>query len=210
MPVPVPVTGEVLAEQARDMVSGGRQGIIHGGRDEHLYDREPRIIGATGIEIGVLQVLHGRTDDDPEAVVICSLDPPTASEVRQFRQRHVHAQDRRLGARGTYATQELIAKVCVTNKIQIKVLRRGIGCDRATSARRTVGKHDAGCASILHNHFGHLGLRLDIHSQRKRFRQHRLADRAHPANRVAPRAADPVELAQRVMQEAVGGAGSVG
>ena len=133
-------------------------------------------------------------------MVVPGPDARTTSEVRQFGERHVHAQGRRLGARGADATQELVSKVRITNKIKVEVFRRGIGSNRATSVRRAVGKHNADSAATLHHHVDNFGLRLDIDSQRQRFCQHRLADRAHAAKRVAPCAAYPVEFTERVVQ----------
>ena len=60
----------VLHEQARDVLARGRQRRIERRGDQHLDDRLARPAGHARIEIGALQIVERRPDDDAGAVVV--------------------------------------------------------------------------------------------------------------------------------------------
>ena len=62
--VPLPVPRKVLAEEARDVVVGRCQGVVHRRRDQHLDDRRVRPTALACIEVGLLQVAQCWADDD--------------------------------------------------------------------------------------------------------------------------------------------------
>ena len=72
--VPAPAAGQlrrgVLHEQARHMPAGRRQRGIERGRDQHLHHRLLRPAMGAGVQIGALQVVERRADDDARAVVV--------------------------------------------------------------------------------------------------------------------------------------------
>ena len=99
--VPAAAVGQmrrhVLHEQARDVLARRRQRGVQRRGDQHLHHRLARPAVHARIEIGALQVVERRADDDAGAVVVLRVACPGGREIRQLGQRHVHAE--RAGAR---------------------------------------------------------------------------------------------------------------
>ncbi len=80
---------------------------------------------------------------------------------------------------------------------------------RARSAR-AVGEHDAGSAVALDDDLAHRRIHVDPDAMRAGGLGHRLRDRTHAAEGMAPRALPAVHLTEYVVQQHIGGAGRVG
>ena len=96
--IPVAVARKVLAEETRDVLAPRRQRVVHGRWDQHLDDRRTREGTAARIQIGLLQVRHRGSDDDPRAVMVLAVEPRPAGEVGEFPKCDVDLQRRGLGA----------------------------------------------------------------------------------------------------------------
>ena len=71
-------------------------------------------------------------------------------------------------------------------------------------------RDDAGCATLDHQDFADRALRADLDAARRAGARHRLGDRAHAADRVAPDALLAAGLAETVVQQDIGGSGGIG
>ena len=91
-----------------------------------------------------------------------------------------------------------------------ELLRIDVGDDGAGAQRRAVVQHDAGGAAALDDDLAHRGAHIDADAMLAGGARHRLGDRAHAADGMAPRALPAVHLAEHVMQQHIGGAGRVG
>ena len=80
---------------------------------------------------------------------------------------------------------------------------------RARIASPLLG-HDAGGAALLDDDLAHRGTGADIGAMRGGSLRHRLRDRPHAADRVAPYAFLAVHLAEAMMQQHVGRARRIG
>ena len=134
-----------------------------------------------------------------------------AGEVRQFGERHVHAE--RAGAaaprfRSRSANDGGSAARSISCRYRSFGLRLEI--DRAGADRLARLGHDADRAALLDDHLAHRRADADVGAVRGRGLRHRLRDRPHAADRVAPRALLAVHLAEAVMQQHVGRARRVG
>ena len=93
---------------------------------------------------------------------------------------------------------------------EIQQFRIEIGDHGAGADRLAFFRHHADRAAVLDDHLAHGGADADVRAMRGRSFRHRLRDRPHAADRVAPRALLAVHLAEAVMQQHVGRARRVG
>ena len=84
--------GNVLHEQAGDVLAFGRQAGIDGRGDQHFNNGRCRPAELAGVEIGLLEIIERRADDDTGAVMLGSLGARPAGKIRQLGQRDVHAE----------------------------------------------------------------------------------------------------------------------
>ena len=96
-----------------------------------------------------------------------------------------------------------------TQRLQ-ELLRIDIGNDRAGADRRAILEHDAGRAAALDDDLAHRRADVDADAVLLGRARHRLGDRAHAADSVAPHAGLAVHLAEHVMQQYVAAARRVG
>ena len=94
------------------------------------------------IEIGALQIVERRADDDAGAVVVLRRLAGAAEEVRQLRQRHVHAEGARAGLDAGEAATQLGLDGAFRHQIAEQQLggdvgRDGAGRDALARLRRT-------------------------------------------------------------------------
>ena len=100
----------VLHEQAGHMPACGCQRGVERRGNQHLHHRLARPAVGARIEIGPLQVVERRSDDDARAVMVLLLLARPADEVRQLRQRHVHAERARAGLDTREAAVQVAAR----------------------------------------------------------------------------------------------------
>ncbi len=132
-----------------------------------------------------------------------------AAETRQTRQRDVHAER----ARAAFIIRHALARqrrhIFLLEQALVEQLRIDIGGDRARAQRLALlGNHADGLAA-LDDHLAHADARADVRTGRRRRLGHRLRDRTHAADGMAPGALDAVHFAEHVMQQHVGAAGRV-
>ena len=133
-----------------------------------------------------------------------------AGEIRQLRQRDVHAE--RAGAAAPFrdALRECGGQRRAVDQRAVEQLRIEIGDDRARADRLALLRHDADRAALLDDDLAHGRIDANLHAVRGRGLRHRLRDRAHAADGVAPHALLAVHLAEAMMQQHVGRARRVG
>ena len=120
---------------------------------------------------------------------------PAARRSRQARERHVHAERARAGAPAPHARKEIRRERIGGHHPRVEEV--GLTLPTTARARRTpVFEGDACGAAPLHDDSPHRRAGLDLDGARGAGRlRHGLADRAHPADRVAPDTLLAVHLA---------------
>ena len=204
---------EMLTEQTGDVLPRRRQRIVHGRRDQHLHHRRARAAEGACIEIRLLHVFERGRDDDAGLVIVTrlfGLGAGHAGKTRQLRQRNVHAKRARRALVVAHALQKI--------GIQ-RILRHQLGVEQfgvharhhATPFNHTaIGQLHALCAAHIDAHVRYFAAGDDFHTAPLGLFAHRLRDRAHAADGVAPHTAMAVDLADHVMQQHIRRAGRVG
>src|ERR1700679_3231589 len=98
---------DVLAEQARHVLSRGREAVVQGRGYEHLDDGLLRPAAGLGIEIRLFHVGKAGRHDDAGGVMLGGRAPRQDREVGQLRQRDVHPK----GARSAAPVSDALAKI---------------------------------------------------------------------------------------------------
>ena len=140
----------------------------------------------------------------------CRCSPGQAGEVRQARQRHVHAEGARARLERADAAQEIRGQFRGCDQALVQQLRPDVGDDGVGHHLLAALQPDADRAAGVDQHARHRRLEADRHAHALHDRRHRLRDRAHAAHGVAPRALPAVHLAEDVVQQHVGRPGRVG
>src|SRR5881275_512896 len=96
------------------------------------------------------------------------------------------------------------------NEPRIQQFRIDAGDDIFRANGLAIVEDDARGAPALDDHFAHARFSFDFGTVPARRTRHRLRDRAHAADRMAPYALLAVHLAERMVQPHIGGAGGVG
>ncbi len=89
------------------------------------------------------------------------------------------------------------------DQLQVQQLRIDVGDDALRGDLAAIGEHDADRAAALGQHARDRLVGEDLDAARDRFARHRLRDRAHAAERVAPLPALAVDLAEDMVQQHV-------
>ncbi len=131
-------------------------------------------------------------------------------EGRQRRQRHIHAESAGAVTPVCDAVEERFRQCAGRDQARIKQLRIDAGGDIGRTDRFAVVEDDAHGAIALHDHFAHPRVGLDLRAMGAGGRRHRLRDRAHAADGVAPQALPAVHLSEGVMQHHIGRTRRVG
>ena len=125
-------------------------------------------------------------------------------------QRDVHAEGAGAVAPARDAIEEFRRQRARRHQPRIQQFRIDAGDDVFRADGRAIVEDDAGGAAALDDHLAHAGFGFDLGAVPARRARHRLRDRAHAADGVAPHALLAVHLAERVVQHHVGRAGGVG
>jgi hypothetical protein len=128
--------------------------------------------------------------------------PGQRAEVGQFRECHVHAQRRRLAL---VVLERLAPPTGHVGEQAEERARVGVRDDAARGELVAVVQRHAARAPVAGNHARHALPGTDLHAAGFGLAPHRLRDRAHPADRVAPGALLSVDLAEHVVQQHVRG-----
>ena len=202
---------DMLAEQARDVLARRRQRVVERRGDQHLDDRLPRPAVRARVEIGALHVGEARRDDDAGGVMLGELAARQAGEIRQLGKRDVHAERAGAAAPVRDALDEMPAGSAAGSiSALIEQLRIEVGDDRARAdvSPVSVTTPTARPFSTMTSRTG-ASTRISTPCAAAALR-HRLRDRAHAADGVAPGALLAVHLAEAVVQQHVGRARRVG
>ncbi len=128
-----------------------------------------------------------------------------AAKVRQFRERHVHAE----GGAFALVVRERLGPGLAAGE-PCNDLRVGV-CHHATRKDLALAREcQAGCPPLAAHDRLHGDTGADRHAPQPRLLGQRLRDRPHSPDRVSPDAGLAVHLAEDVVQEHVGGAGGPG
>ena len=188
------------------MRAGRRERGVDRRRDQHLDDRRARPAGRARVEVRVLHVRERRRHDDAARVMRLRRAARQAREVGQLRQRDVHAERAGAAAVAGDARAKVVVQVLGRDEALEQELRIDVGDDAPRLDHVAGLELDARRAPGLHEHARDRRTRAQLDAARRALRGHRLRDRAHAADRVAPLAALAVDLAEHVMQQHVGGA----
>ncbi len=130
-------------------------------------------------------------------------------EIRQARQRHIHAERAGTAAPVRHPLTGRRGHIVRAHQLFVQQLGIDVGHHRAGTQGFAVGGHHADRTALLDQHFAHAGPGAQFRAGRARGAGHRLGDRAHAADGVAPGALDPVHLAEHMMQQHVGRTGCI-
>ena len=133
-----------------------------------------------------------------------------AGEIGQVRQRHIHPERARPGAKALDALDEVRRQVGRVHHPLVQQLGPDIGDDRAADHLFPALQPHADRPVAIHQHARDRRLQADLHAHRADHARHRLRDRAHAAHHMAPGALLPVHLAEHMVQQHIGPAGRVG
>ena len=184
---------ELLAEEAGDMARRRGQALVDSGRDQHLDDRLARPALALRVHEGAVHIIQARRDDDARLVMRARAGQ--AGEIGQVRQRHVHPERARPGAKALDALDEVRRQVGRVHHPLVQQLGPDIGDHRAADHLFPALQPHADRPVVLHQHARDRRLQADLHAHRADHARHRLRDRAHAAHHMAPGALLPVHLA---------------
>ena len=198
---------DVLAEQTRDMFAGGSQRIVDERRDQHLHDGRLRPAERTRVRISALHVTKAWRHDDAGREMIARFGQ--TGKTRQFGKRHIHAERARSAAIARDTLAEIFGQRGRIDQRLKQELRVQIGDYRAAAEDLAGIRHGAHGAPFLDQYLAHAGMGAQIDAELAAGRGHRLCDRTHAADRVSPRPFLAVHFADGVMQQHIGGAGSV-
>ena len=163
------------------------------------------------VEEGAVHVVEARADDDAGGVMLGPRLAGQAGKIRQLGERHVHAERAGAGAPVRNAPQEIRRQRRRVDEPREEQLWIEVGDDepaRETSRPLSVTTPTARPFSTITSRTG--ALRADLDAARGAAFRHRLRDRAHAADRMAPDAALAVHLAEGVVEEHIGGARRIG
>ena len=107
-------------------------------------------------------------------------------EIRQLRQRDVHAERARARVIRTKRLRVSAATACRRHHVAHQQLRPDVGGHRARPHHLAVREHHAGGTAILHQHLAHRRRCPDLGARALGRPRHRLRDRTHAADRVPP------------------------
>ncbi len=140
--------------------------------------------------------------------VWCSLRvrPGKCGEVGQLRERDVHAERPRSAPPMAYALAKVLRQHRSVDQVLVQELWIHVRDDAARANSLAVLGDHADRAAGLDDHFAHGTGNANLDAALGRGPGHRLRDRAHAADRVAPRSLLAVDLAEHVVQQHVGGA----
>ncbi len=192
----------VLAEQAGHVLAGRRQPIVQRAGDQQFDDGVARPTVLARIAVGAVHVVQARRQNDAGGEVVAR--PRQCAEVRQPRQRHVHPERARAAAPLRHAFAGGSRDVRRVEQVLVQQLGVDVGNDAPrVQALAVLGDH-ADRAPVLDQDLAHAGVGADLRACGERGLGHRLGDRPHAAERMAPGALDPVALAEHVVQQHVG------
>ncbi len=187
-----------------------RQRVVERRGDDHLDDRLAAPAVPARIVIGAIHVAEARRQDDAGGVMVRRRAARQRREARQLRQRDVHAERAGAAAPAPHAVEKIRIERAVRHHRRVEELGIDVGghrggrgcCVRPRAPRRSAALLDQ---DLAHRHVG-----LDLDAVRRGGARHRLRDRAHAADRMAPDPFLAVHLAEGVVQQHVGGAGRIG
>ncbi len=136
--------------------------------------------------------------------------PQKRGKARQFAEREVHAKGARAAAIRRDAGAKIGGQRRGIDKIFERELRMKVRDDRPRRDLLSLRRDDAGGAALLHQNLADLGARANFDPARGAGARHRLRDRAHAPDRVAPDALFAVRLAKTMVQKHVGRARGIG
>ena len=149
-------------------------------------------------------------EHDAASVMRLCPRPRGGAEVRQFRERHVHAERPGPALVATDRLDELGRQLRRLQQALVQQLRIDVGGHRPRAQHLPGLQFDADRAAAFDQYPRDWRIDGDPHAARPCFGGHRLRDCAHAANGVAPFARLAVDLAETVMQKHVGGARCIG
>ena len=163
------------------------------------------------VEVGAVHVGERRRDDDAGGVMVGARLARAGGEIRQLGQRDVHAERARAASasrRCARGNPPGSAPVDEPLEQQLRIEVRDDDRRPRTASPPSVTTPTARPFSTRTSRTGAVGSDLD--AARGAARRHRLRDRAHAADRVAPHALLAVHLAEHVVQQHIGRARRVG
>ena len=128
----------------------------------------------------------------------------------QGAQRHVHPEGAGAVAPIPDAIEKFARQRVRRHQPRIQQFRIDAGGDVFGADGLAIVEDDADRAVALDDHLAHAGIQFDLDAVAARGPRHRLGDRAHAADGVAPDALLAVHLAEGMMQHHIGRAGGVG
>ncbi len=162
------------------------------------------------VEIRALHVRERRADHDAAPVVRLRRSAGEHGEIGQFRQRDVHPERAGSAAVGANARAKVGVEMLGCHEPLEQELRIDIGHDAPGFDHFAAFEQHACRAPGLDDDALNRRAHAERHAASRAFLCHRLRDRAHAADRVAPLAALAVDLAEHVVQQHIGGSRGVG
>ena len=107
------------------------------------------------------------------------------------------------------ALPELRIQAVLRHQVAVEQLRVQVRDHAARVDLRAVGKEHAAGAALAHQHLRYRGIGDQFHAAPTGLGGHRLGDRSHAADRMAPGAAPAIHFAEAVVQQHVAAAGRV-
>ena len=213
---------EMLAEEARHMRTRRCERVIERRGDHHLDHRRARYAVQARFGEGAVHVAErGRDDDAGTEVRIARARAPRA-ETRQLRERDVHAERGRPDPPALDMRAEVLGQIVGLEQAEKERLGSQVADDVRRAEHASVGEPDAArahAAARAADEAARCAARddaldrrvaLDVDAEPTRFGGHRLRDRAHATDGVAPDAALSVDLTEGVVQQHIGAARRVG
>ncbi|MNV30880.1 hypothetical protein D3C71_1221670 [compost metagenome] len=130
--------------------------------------------------------------------------PGQAAEIGQPRQRHVHPERARATAPVGHPLARGRRYLVAIKQVFVEQFRIEVGDHRTRGDALALQGFHAHRAAALDQHPAHAGLGADPGTGGDRRTRHRLGDRAHATDRMAPGPLDPVALAKRMVQQHIG------
>ena len=203
--VPAPprpqIIAEMLAEQARHMLPLRRQAVVQRRRDQHLDNRLPGPAILPRIKVGVIHIGEARRHDDPRRQMIPA--PRQDRETRQPVERDIHPEGRAFAGPPLEMPLGLRAHRPRRHQPLEQQPRVDVRHHRRRPNRLAARDH-SDRAILLDDHLVNRRVEQDIDPRLSRRACHRLGDRPHPADRMAPRPRHSGGLTKQVMQQHIG------